>query len=133
MAAQRARALAAAGAGALAAALLSKSARADEYACGGEHTLALSRDGKCFSAGACGLGWSRLLDVTPDLLGWRGAGIKERCRSVTGGYYHSLALGASGTVYAWGCGVFNEGKNDGVQRLSGNKSSERRSLLSKRS
>ena len=83
------------------------------YVCGGEHSLAVSR-GQCFSAGACGLGWSRLKDITPELFVWRRAHTGERIASVTGGYYHSLAIGSSGDVYAWGCGAFTDGNNDGV-------------------
>jgi hypothetical protein len=40
------------------------------------------------------------------LFGWP---VAKAC----GGYY-SLAIGASGTLYAWGCGVFCDGGNDGV-------------------
>ena len=90
------------------------SARAEDYVCGGEHSLAVSKGGQCFSTGACGLGWTRLQDLRPDLFKWRRCGIDERVARATGGYYHSLAISESGRVYAWGCGVFSDGGNDGA-------------------
>ena len=85
-----------------------------QFVAGGEHTLAVARDGACYSSGACGLGWTRLRDVVPALFGWRRAPMDEPVAKACGGYYHSLAVGASGTLYAWGCGVFCDGGNDGV-------------------
>lgn len=82
--------------------------------CGGEHSLAVDKSGRVWSAGACGLGYTRLLEVVPALAQWQKVhALPQSARSAIGGYYHSLVLGAEGSVYAWGCGTFTDGNNDG--------------------
>lgn len=85
---------------------------------GGEHTLYEDKRGNLFSAGACGLGWCRLLPLTRSLFDWQKVTLpngNEPVRLFHPSYYHNLAVGAStGKLYAWGCGTFVEGGNDGV-------------------
>ena len=59
-------------------------------------------------SGACGLGWTRAADLFPALLGWRAAAVPSDVASIAAGYYHSLAVTASGALYAWGCGTFTD-------------------------
>ena len=40
--------------------------------------------------------------------------LPEPATKLLGSYYHNLAIGVSGTLYAWGCGTFCDGKNDGI-------------------
>ena len=90
-----------------------------EVHCGGEHSLFLRKDGAAFSTGACGLGWSRALDLAPSLFTWRRCVLPEPAKSLASGYYHNLAIGASGRVYSWGCGTFLEGYGDGCKPALG--------------
>ena len=87
---------------------------APRYLAGGEHTLALTSGGAVYSAGACGLGWTRARDVFPALFRWRAARVPEPATAIAAGYYHSLAIAASGALYAWGCGTFTDGNFDGA-------------------
>ena len=81
---------------------------------GGEHSLLRTSDGAVFSAGACGLGWSRLQALHPSLFAWRRVPLPEPASAVVPGYYHNLAIGrATGRLYSWGCGTFPGGGNDG--------------------
>jgi alpha-tubulin suppressor-like RCC1 family protein len=81
---------------------------------GGEHSLLRTSNGAVFSAGACGLGWSRLQALHPSLFAWRRVPLPEPASSVVPGYYHNLAIGrATGRLYSWGCGTFPGGGNDG--------------------
>jgi alpha-tubulin suppressor-like RCC1 family protein len=80
---------------------------------GGEHTL-VHRAGRVLSGGACGLGWNRTRAVGADEHHWKEAPLPESISSVFAGYYHNLAVGASGKLYSWGCGTFTEGGGDGI-------------------
>jgi alpha-tubulin suppressor-like RCC1 family protein len=85
-----------------------------EAIAGGEHTL-YSKDGALASAGACGLGWCRLLSLNPSLFRFRAVPLPEPASLVHASYYHNLAVGkSSGLLYSWGCGTFTEGGLDGV-------------------
>ncbi len=87
---------------------------------GGEHTLLRTSEGNIWSAGACGLGWSRLLPVAPELFAWRRARMPEPVADVFPGYYHNLAIGArSQSLYSWGCGTFPEGRCEGSKPALG--------------
>jgi len=86
-----------------------------EAIAGGEHTLYKSKDGAVESAGACGLGWCRLLSLNPSLFRFRAVPLPEPASLVHASYYHNLAVGQrSGLLYSWGCGTFTEGGLDGV-------------------
>ena len=86
-----------------------------EAIAGGEHTLYKSKDGALASAGACGLGWCRLLSLNPSLFQFRAVPLPEYASLVHASYYHNLAVGrTSGSLYSWGCGTFTEGGLDGV-------------------
>ena len=81
---------------------------------GGEHSLVETKDGRVWSAGACGLGWCRAKDMVKELFGWREVKLPEPVVSTIASFYHNLAIGRSGKLWAWGCGTFTDGKNDGV-------------------
>ena len=94
---------------------------------GGEHTLYARHDtaatatigmpsGKrLYSTGACGLGWCRLLPMTPGLFWFQPVPLPEPVRLFFASYYHNLAVGKdTGRLYSWGCGTFTDGDLDGV-------------------
>ena len=91
----------------------SSSSSVKQALAGGEHSLVLSKDGKVFSAGACGLGWCRNLPLVPSLFSWRYVKMPEKITSIYPSYYHNLAITEKGKVFSWGCGTFVDGKNDG--------------------
>ena len=80
---------------------------------GGEHSLVLCKDGRIYSAGACGLGWCRNLPLLSKLFSWRSVKIPERVIAIYPSYYHNLAITESKKVFSWGCGTFVDGKKDG--------------------
>ena len=76
---------------------------------GGEHSLIVDGSGSVWSAGACGVGWSRALALFPGLFGLRRVPLPEPVSLLSASYYHNLAVGAeSGRLWSWGCGTFTE-------------------------
>jgi alpha-tubulin suppressor-like RCC1 family protein len=90
-----------------------------ESSAGGEHSLVKTENGKVYSTGSCGLGWCRVVEETTEVLKnlfcFRLVPLPEPAATILASYYHNLAIGQrTGRVYAWGCGTFTDGKNDGV-------------------
>mmetsp|Transcript_25198 Transcript_25198/g.27779 ORF Transcript_25198/g.27779 Transcript_25198/m.27779 type:complete len:417 (-) Transcript_25198:43-1293(-) len=82
---------------------------------GGEHSLYFDKtNGKVYSAGACGLGWCRLLPLHQDLFGFRKVLLPDVVTKVHASYYHNLAVTRNNRLFSWGCGTFVEGNSDGV-------------------
>ena len=98
--------------------LLARGEAVEQVACGGQHTLLLTRSGQVWAAGSrlygrCGLDDAgQGADVFEPLClssGEDGAGVSlslgaVRFTQVSAGADHSLALDAEGGVWAWGCG-----------------------------
>ncbi|BDR52198.1 hypothetical protein KIM372_01050 [Bombiscardovia nodaiensis] len=82
---------------------------------GREHSLGLTQDGRLYAwgynqFGELGMGQMSEKQLTPTLVGIPAG---ERVTQVSAGYNHTLAVTASGNVYAWG-------RNDNGQLGSGN-------------
>lgn len=84
---------------------------------GGEHSLYLTpSNSKLYSTGACGLGWCRLLPLTPHLVTFRPVPLPSTpITQIHASYYHNLAVtNDDRRLYSWGCGTFVEGGGDGA-------------------